>query len=193
MIRPVPFVQRATLALLTPLLEKNVLKTASLDVPMVFSMSRVIVLSFAVAMLRQVWKAGIAGWPDATLAIATVLALPITPVHETGRAVAATIRAMEHEMKVDRLASYAMAMRVDTVRMQTPVIDSISHNDLRQEPYTVSADIERSAFKLAIRRLGLGACFEMNGGSSWGLFVVSGIRIRLLPRQPGPIRNLLPV
>ncbi len=77
MIRPVPFVQRAILALLTPLLEKNVLKTASLDVPMVFSMSRVIVLSFAIAMLRQVWKAGIAGWPDATLAIAIVLALPI--------------------------------------------------------------------------------------------------------------------
>ena len=77
MIRPVPFVQRATLALLTPLLEKNVLKTASLDVPMVFSMSRVIVLAFAVAMLRQVWKAGIAGWPAATLAIAIVLALPI--------------------------------------------------------------------------------------------------------------------
>ena len=42
------------MALITPLLEKNVLKTASLDVPIVFSMSRVVVLAFAVAMLRQV-------------------------------------------------------------------------------------------------------------------------------------------
>ena len=77
MSRRFPMLRRAALALLTPLLEKNVLKTASLDVPMVFSMSRVVVLSFAVAMLRQLWKAGIAGWPDATLAIAIVLALPI--------------------------------------------------------------------------------------------------------------------
>ena len=65
------------LAALTPLLEKNVSKTIALDIPVVFSMSRVIVLSFAVAMLRRVWHAGIAGWPDATLSIAIVLALPI--------------------------------------------------------------------------------------------------------------------
>ncbi|MDB4913056.1 MAG: hypothetical protein JWM95_700 [Gemmatimonadetes bacterium] len=77
MTRPGSFAQRAALALLTPLLEKNVLKTASLDVPMVFSMSRVIVLAFATAMVRQVWHAGVAGWPDATLAMAIVLALPI--------------------------------------------------------------------------------------------------------------------
>jgi hypothetical protein len=69
--------QVAGLALLTPLLEKNVLKTLALDIPVVFSMSRVIVLAFALAMLRQIWRAGIAGWPDATLAIAIVLALPI--------------------------------------------------------------------------------------------------------------------
>jgi hypothetical protein len=65
------------LSLVTPLLEKNVLKTLSYDLPVVFSMSRVIVLAFAVAMIRQMWRAGIAGWPDATLAIAVVLALPI--------------------------------------------------------------------------------------------------------------------
>lgn len=34
------------------------------------------VLAFAVGMVRQLWHAGIAGWPDATLAIAVVLALP---------------------------------------------------------------------------------------------------------------------
>lgn len=67
----------ASLAVITPLLEKNVLKTLSLDVPVVFSMSRLVVLAFAVGMLRQVWRAGIAGWPDAMLAIAIVLALPV--------------------------------------------------------------------------------------------------------------------
>lgn len=70
-------VHAAALAALTPLLEKNVIKTLSLDVPVVFSMSRVIVLAFAVAMLRQIWRAGVAGWPDATLSMAIVLALPL--------------------------------------------------------------------------------------------------------------------
>jgi hypothetical protein len=40
-------------------------------------MSRLIVLAFAVGMLRQLWAGGIAGWPEATLAIAIMLALPI--------------------------------------------------------------------------------------------------------------------
>jgi hypothetical protein len=65
------------LAALTPLLEKNVLKTLPLNLAVVFSMSRVIVLAFAVAVLRQIWRSGISGWPDATLAIAVVLALPL--------------------------------------------------------------------------------------------------------------------
>jgi hypothetical protein len=64
-------------AALTPLLEKNVIKTLALDLPVVFSMGRVIVLAFAIAMLRQIWTAGIAGWPDATLSIAIVLAIPV--------------------------------------------------------------------------------------------------------------------
>jgi len=65
------------LAIVTPLLEKNVTKTFSLDIPVVFSMRRVILLAFACAMLRQIWRAGIAGWPEATLSIAVVLALPV--------------------------------------------------------------------------------------------------------------------
>ncbi|MEO6878457.1 MAG: hypothetical protein ABI205_08255 [Gemmatimonadaceae bacterium] len=65
------------LAIVTPLLEKNVLKTLALDTPVVFSMSRVILLAFACAMLRQIWRAGIAGWPEASLSIAIVLALPV--------------------------------------------------------------------------------------------------------------------
>ena len=65
------------LAALTPLLEKKVTKTVALDAPVVFSMSRVILLAFAVAMVRQVWHSGIAGWPDAAVAIAIVLAIPV--------------------------------------------------------------------------------------------------------------------
>ena len=65
------------LSILTPLLEKNVTKTFALDVPVVFSMSRIIVLAFATGVLRQLWRIGIAGWPESTLAIAIVLALPI--------------------------------------------------------------------------------------------------------------------
>lgn len=65
------------LAAVTPLLEKNVIKTLALDIPFVFSMSRLIVLAFAVGMLRQIWHAGISGWPEATLSIAIVLGLPI--------------------------------------------------------------------------------------------------------------------
>ncbi len=70
-------VRATALALLTPLLEKNVVKTIGLDVPLVFSMSRLVVLAFASGMLRQIWKAGVAGWPEATLAMAIVLALPV--------------------------------------------------------------------------------------------------------------------
>ena len=75
--RPPVHLSTLLYALLTPLLEKNAIKTLSINTPVVFSMSRVIVLSFAIAVMRQIWRAGIAGWPDATLAIAIVLALPL--------------------------------------------------------------------------------------------------------------------
>ena len=67
------------LPLVTPLLEKNPAKTLGLGVPvpLVFSMSRGIVLAFAIGVLHQLWHAGVRGWPDATLAIAIVLALPV--------------------------------------------------------------------------------------------------------------------
>jgi hypothetical protein len=51
------------LALVTPLLEKNPSKTVVFSrcyVPLVLSMARVIVLLFALAMLRQVVTAGLA-------------------------------------------------------------------------------------------------------------------------------------
>jgi hypothetical protein len=74
------FARALVLALVTPLLEKNPCKTATFSlcyVPLVLSMARVIVLLFALAMLHQVLEAGVAGWPDATLCIAIVLALPL--------------------------------------------------------------------------------------------------------------------
>ena len=62
---------------LTPVLEKNVVKTLAMDSKLVVSMSRLIVMAFAVVMLKEFWHSGINGWPDAALGIATVLALPI--------------------------------------------------------------------------------------------------------------------
>jgi hypothetical protein len=69
-------------ALITPLLEKNVVKRMSVEAPMVLSMSRLVVLAFAVGLMRQLWYSGIAGWPDATLAMAVVLALPLLGAFE---------------------------------------------------------------------------------------------------------------
>jgi hypothetical protein len=68
------------LPLISPLFEKNPEKTKTLSrchVPMVLSMARVIVLLFAAVMLRQIYRFGIAGWPDATLCISIVLAIPV--------------------------------------------------------------------------------------------------------------------
>ena len=62
---------------ITPVLEKNVLKMTATDSKLVVSMSRLIALAFAVVTLREFWQSGIDGWPDATLGIATVLALPV--------------------------------------------------------------------------------------------------------------------
>ena len=62
---------------LTPVLEKSAVKTMAMDSPIVVSMSRLIAVGFAAVMLKHFWHAGINGWPDATLGIATVLALPV--------------------------------------------------------------------------------------------------------------------
>ena len=76
-MRVLSILRAFSLALLTPLLEKSALKIFAVDVALVFSMSRIIVLGFAWALLHQIWRAGVAGWPEATLAIAIVLALPM--------------------------------------------------------------------------------------------------------------------
>jgi len=81
-------VRAVMVAAVTPLLEKNpakALAARAFGVPMAFSMARVIVLGFAVAMLHQIWRAGVAGWPDATLSISVVLAMPVLSAMERVR------------------------------------------------------------------------------------------------------------
>lgn len=62
---------------LSPVLEKNPVKSAHIDAPVVLSMSRCIVALFAWGMYWQIMKAGIVGWAEATLCIAIVYAVPI--------------------------------------------------------------------------------------------------------------------
>ena len=75
----------ALLIVTTPLVEKNPAKTLAQRAPVVLSMTRVVVLAFAVALLHQIWRAGVAGWPDATLSMAVVLALPTVAALERVR------------------------------------------------------------------------------------------------------------
>ena len=76
-VRPLGIARAALLALVTPLLEKNPVKALAADTALVFSMTRLIWLAFAIACLRQIGAAGVAGWPEATLAISIVLAPPL--------------------------------------------------------------------------------------------------------------------
>jgi membrane-bound metal-dependent hydrolase YbcI (DUF457 family) len=95
--------RRLVLGLVSPLLEKNILKTLVVDAPVVLSMARLVVLGFAVALLHRIWTVGITGWPDAALAIAIVLALPV--VDALGRArptdVLSVLRALVEHLGVD--------------------------------------------------------------------------------------------
>ena len=77
-------VKSAGTTVLSPVLEKNITKTMAVDSPLVVSMSRLIALAFAVVTLREFWHSGIDGWPDATLGIVTVLAVPL--ISAIGRA-----------------------------------------------------------------------------------------------------------
>jgi hypothetical protein len=72
-----PLLKSLGVAALTPVLEKNVVKTLAMDSPLVVSMSRLIAMVFAAVVLREYWQTGIDGWPDATVGIATVIALPM--------------------------------------------------------------------------------------------------------------------
>jgi hypothetical protein len=76
-VRFYKFVRAVTFALLSPWAEKNPARAMSVDAPYVFSMSRAIVTAFAYGMYQQMRTAGIAGWPEATLCIALVYAIPV--------------------------------------------------------------------------------------------------------------------
>ena len=65
------------LILTTPFVEKDPIKVLAARAPVVLSMTRLVVVAFAMAMLRHIWLRGIGAWPAATLSIAIVLALPI--------------------------------------------------------------------------------------------------------------------
>jgi hypothetical protein len=71
------FLIDALLVVITPLVEKNPAKLLAIRAPLVLSMARLVVLGFAAALLHQIWYAGVGGWPDATLSVSVVLALPI--------------------------------------------------------------------------------------------------------------------
>jgi len=84
------------MALVSPFLEKNPQKVLAARVPVVFSITRIVIGAFALALFRQMWVAGIAGWPEATLCIALVFAnhiasalekLPAREVVEFGKAI----------------------------------------------------------------------------------------------------------
>lgn len=66
------------LVLGTPLAEKNPLKVVTVaDVPVVLSMARLIIVAFAVVLIRYIALNGVVTWPVATLCIADILALPV--------------------------------------------------------------------------------------------------------------------
>ena len=72
-----PWYQAIGLALLSPFLEKNPAKALAIDAPFVFSKTSILLALFAAAMLRQIWKAGIAGWPDAIFCVFLVIGIPL--------------------------------------------------------------------------------------------------------------------
>lgn len=66
-----------SLALLTPITEKNPTKVLSTRAPVVLSAGRMIAWTFCVAMVHQIWYAGIKGWPEAMVVIVLIIAFPL--------------------------------------------------------------------------------------------------------------------
>jgi len=84
------------LIILSMVMEKNPQKVLSTQAPISLSMTRIVILAFAVGLFRQMWMAGIAGWPEATLCIALVFSnqlasaldkLPAKDVLDFGKAI----------------------------------------------------------------------------------------------------------
>ncbi len=70
------------LALATMIVEKNPFKRLGLNVPVVVSAMRVTIMLFTVVDLYRLATIPVIGWPDATLAIAIVLAHPLVSALE---------------------------------------------------------------------------------------------------------------
>ena len=62
---------------LSPIAEKNPVKALSSLAPIVLSMSRITVAVFTAVVAYRLANAATIGWPEATLAIALVFALPV--------------------------------------------------------------------------------------------------------------------
>jgi len=136
------------LPLLTPLFEKNPCKTMTISrcqVPMVLSMSRLIVLAFAVAMLYQLTHAGIAGWPDATLCITIVLALPLlSALDRVGPEHAiAFMKALIQRFGVGAVRSIAGIYPVEPSKF-----DDHRDDDAGDEPVDVASETPGSSLRL---------------------------------------------
>lgn len=71
-----PLVQLAAIVL-SPIAEKNPVKALSSLAPIVLSMSRITVLVFTIVDASRLATAEMIGWPEVTLAIALVFALPV--------------------------------------------------------------------------------------------------------------------
>lgn len=69
--------RKFTFVCLSAVLEKNPTKLLAIDAPIVFSMSRLVVLAFTVAMVRRLWLPGPIGWPEITLSAVLAIALPL--------------------------------------------------------------------------------------------------------------------
>ncbi len=76
-MRVYKFLRAVVFVLLSPWAEKNSCRALSVDAPYVLSLSRCIVTAFSYGMYQQMVAVGIAGWPEATLCIALVYAIPI--------------------------------------------------------------------------------------------------------------------
>jgi hypothetical protein len=118
----------------TPLVEKNPAKVLAVRAPVVLSMARVVVLAFAAAMLHQVWQAGVAGWPESTLAIAIVLALPI--VNALDRVSPSDVLALAQAV-IERFGEGAVRVTGSVYRM--PSVDPSKYDDHRRDSVDASS------------------------------------------------------
>jgi hypothetical protein len=69
--------QQLAAMIISPLAEKNPLKSMSSIAPIVLSMSRITVAVFTCVVASRIAYATTIGWPEATLAMAIIFAIPV--------------------------------------------------------------------------------------------------------------------